>query len=355
MKKLHFIALGALATIFCGCSSNDEPTPPPSTTAQGLFILNQGNFQFGNSTLTYYTPDNEVAEQEVFYRANDAKLGDLAQSMTIDDNNTGWVVVNNSNVIFAIDADTFKEKGRITSGIISPRFIHFVSPSKAYVTQLYDNRIAIVDPTKYEVTGYITIPGMDVSTGSTEMMVQVGKYVYVNCWSYNNTIVRIDSASDTVDGSLTTGIQPKAMTLDVNNNIWCVTDGGYEGSYYGYENPTLIKINTSTFTIDRTFELEKGANIATIVTNGAKDRIYWVCNDVYTMSINDTKLPEKPIISAEGNWLNGLTVDPQRGDIYIANALDYVQPGIVLRYCSEGNLLSTIRAGVIPGAFCWKK
>ena len=358
MKNFRFIAFAACALIFSACSSDPDepeiPDPDPSPEATGLFIVNQGNFQYGNSSLTFYSPDDDVATQDNFFRANGFKLGDLAQSMTIDPRGNGWIVVNNSNVIFSIDTSTYVETGRVT-GIISPRFIHFVSDTKAYVTALYDNRIAIVDPQKHQITGYITIPDMDPSTGSTEMMVQVGKYVYVNCWSYNNRIIRIDSDTDLVDGYVETPIQPKAMTLDADNNIWAITDGGYYGSPYGYEQPALVRINTSALTVDLTLRMEIGANITSIVTDGTGTQLYWICNDIYTMPITSSSLPDAPLISSNGNWFMGLTVDPVRGDIYIADALDYVQPGQLLRYSADGNLITTVPTGVIPGAFCWKK
>ena len=119
----------------------------------GLFITNEGNFQYGNATLSFYNPETMKVENEIFYRANAMKLGDVAQSMIIRDG-IGWVVVNNSHVVFAIDINTFKEVGRITN-LTSPRYIHFLSDEKAYITQIWDNRIFIVNPKKYQITGYI--------------------------------------------------------------------------------------------------------------------------------------------------------------------------------------------------------
>ena len=102
---------------------------------QGLFITNEGNFQYGNATLSFYDPAKDTVQNEIFFRANAMKLGDVAQSMLIKDD-MGWVVVNNSHVVFAINTTTFKEVGRITN-LTSPRYMHFVSDTKAYITQLW--------------------------------------------------------------------------------------------------------------------------------------------------------------------------------------------------------------------------
>ena len=322
------------------------------TSQRGLFICNEGNFQYGNATLSYYDPETKVVENEVFFRANAMKLGDVAQSMTIHDNK-GWVVVNNSHIVFAIDLDTFKEVGRITD-MTSPRYIHFISDDKAYITQIWDNRIAIVDPRRYQITGYIECPGMTMEQGSTEQMVRYGDYIFVNCWSYQNRILKIDTRTDSIVDELTVGIQPTSLALDCNNKLWTVTDGGYDGSPYGYESPALYRIDAETFTIEKQFDLRKGDKPSEVQLNGTRDRIYWINNDVWAMDIDAERLPVRPFLDYSGTLYYGLTIDPVNGDVYVADAIDYTQQGMVYRYSSEGELLDEFYVGIIPGAFCWK-
>ncbi|MBQ6581473.1 MAG: YncE family protein, partial [Alistipes sp.] len=274
---LRFIALATLLLTSCMKweYGNEESFEAASS---GLFITNEGNFQYGNASLSFYDPATRTIENEVFYRANGMKLGDVAQSMIVH-NGVGWVVVNNSHVVFAIDLDTFREVGRITN-LTSPRYMHFVSDEKAYITQIWDNRITVVNPRTYQITGYIDCPAMTMETGSTEQMVQWGDYVYVNCWSYQNRILKIDTRTDTVVDELEVGIQPTSLVLDRNGKIWTITDGGYEGSPYGYEAPSLYRIDAETFRIEREFPFALGDAPSEVQINGAGDRIYWLNDDV---------------------------------------------------------------------------
>lgn len=319
---------------------------------RGLFITNEGNFQYGNATLSYYDPDSKTIENELFYRANAMKLGDVAQSMTIRDG-IGWIVVNNSHVIFAIDIVTGKEVGRITN-LTSPRYMHFLSDEKAYVTQIWDNRIFIVNPTSFEITGYIQCPDMTMEQGSTEQMVQYGRYVYVNCWSYQNRILKIDSVTDTVVDELVVGIQPTSLVMDRNNKLWCVTDGGYQGSPYGYEAPSLYKIDAETFTIEAQFKFKLGDAPSEVQLNGTRDKLYWINDDIWEMDVEAGDIPSEPFLQSRGTIYYGLSIDPVNGDVYIADAIDYQQQGMVLRYSSSGDELDRFYVGIIPGAFCWR-
>ena len=324
-----------------------------STSERGLFICNEGNFQYGNATLSYYDPTTKTVENEIFYRANAMKLGDVAQSMIIH-NGIGWVVVNNSHVVFAIDPTTFKEVGRIT-GLTSPRYIHFVSDDKAYITQIWDNRIFIVNPKRYEVTGYIEVPDMTSEQGSTEQMVQLGKYLYVNCWSYQNRLLKIDTETDSIVAELEVGIQPTSLALDCNGKLWTVTDGGYEGSPYGYEAPSLYRIDPESFTIEKQFSFRKGDAPSEVQINGRGDTLYWINDDIWSMSVDADRVPVRPFLDSRGTIYYGLTVDPKSDEVYIADAVDYTQQGKIYRYSARGELLDEFYVGIIPGAFCWKE
>ena len=323
-----------------------------NASSKGVFIINEGSFQYGNATLSYYDPATEKIDNEVFYRANGMKLGDVAQSMVIRDS-IGWIVVNNSHVVFAININTFKEVGRITN-LTSPRYIHFISDEKAYITQIWDNRIFIVNPKKYEITGYIECPGMEMENGSTEQMVQFGDYVFVNCWSNQNRILKIDTRSDAVVDELIVGIQPTSLRLDCNNKLWTITDGGSEDSPYGYEAPSLYCIDAESFTIEKEFKFDYGDTPSEVQLNGSKDKLYWINDDIWEMDVTADQTPVRPFLPYKGTIYYGLTVDPHSGDVYIADAIDFVQPGMIYRYSEDGELLDEFYSGVIPGAFCWK-
>ena len=330
---------------------------------RGVFITAEGNFTYGGASLSYYQPDSKHLENEVFQRANAMRLGDVAQSMVVR-NGIGWVVVNNSHIIFAIDTETFREVGRITD-LPSPRYIAFVSDEKAYVSQIDSDRIIIINPKKFEITGEIVCPmTTPYRTGSTEQMVIVGDYLYVACWSYQKRILKIDTRTDKVVGYNDIGIQPKSIVVDKNGKLWVASDGGYEGNVIGYEPARLYRLNPESLEVERQFEL--GSNTVGDATrsasrlkiNNSGDILYWIDGGVWRMATDATELPAepfvKPIVGVGRCLYYALGVAPETEEVYVGDAIDYQQRSVVYRYSKDGELLDSFAAGVIVGDFCWK-
>ena len=237
------IRFGTIAAAWCAvlllaaCESSGPAEKEDFDTggSAGVFCLCEGNMNAGNASLSYYDPAARTVQNEVFYRANGAKLGDVAQSIFLREGRV-FIPISNSGVIWAIDADTFRVEGKLEAAssqhpdennhIVAPRYIHFLSDTKAYVTDLFSPYITIFDPRTCKITGAIHT-GQTPSTGSynsTEQMAQYDKWVFVNCWSYSNKILVIDSDQDKVVHEIELrSIQPNSLVVDRNGKLWALT------------------------------------------------------------------------------------------------------------------------------------
>lgn len=367
MKKFSFFGLMTLVFVTGGCNSDEGPNKPgidpPSYSTESLIVVNAGNYTYSNASITLWNKENG-ATNEVFFKANDFKLGDTAQSATVHGDKT-WIVVNNSNVVFAVDSENFKEVGRIDDGLVSPRYIHFVSDDKAYVTQMYTDKIAIVNPKTLKVTGYIEVPIADgsVSDGSTEEMVQIGSFVYVGQWNYGNSIIVIDTKNDKISGEIRVGIQPYSIAKDRENNLWVLCDGGgWDQNPAGYESPTLICLDLSSLTVKKSLRLPLGDSVSKLAVNGDRSKLYfiqnhynedWSCtSQIVEVDARASDNWSSTIVTATDKTFYSLTVSPS-GEIFAADAVDYSQPGTVYIYSGEGRQTSSFKAGVIPTSYAW--
>lgn len=367
MRKKFLWVLGLFGLVAVSCNSdndgpNDPVDEPPLISKETLYVVNAGNFNYSNASITRCNQDG-IATNEVFYKANGFRLGDTAQSATAFDDKI-WIVVNNSNVIFAVDENTFKEVGRIDQGLISPRYIHFVSEDKAYVSLMYSPKIAIVDPRLFTVKGYIDIPEGSKVQGAAEEFVQIGDYVFVNLWSYDNRILKIDTKSDEIVDQITVGIQPNSLVVDKNFDLWTLCDGGgWEDNPVGYEAPTLLCINVLDMKVKSRYSFTLGDNMSKLAIDGSRTTLYWINNKyndssdniggVYKMNISNNTLPARPFIGSNGKNFYSMTVSPLNGDVFAADVIDYQQPGIIYRYSSDGDLIGHFEAGVIPTGYTW--
>lgn len=345
MRNAFFIVL-ALMLLISACKK-ESTTPTELTLQNGVFIVNQGSFTVGNSSLSYFQTTNNESFQNVFSSVNNVPLGDVAQSIFIDDN-TAYIVVNNSGLVYAIDRWTALYKGTIDS-LTSPRNFLKINDTKAYVSDLFSNSISIVNPQTYAKTGEIKVDR------STEEMAMVGNEVFVANWSgYNQTlkndkILVINTSNNQLVDSIKVGIEPNSMVVDKNSNLWVLCSGGFENE----EIPSLWKIDPASHNVIDTLvfpELE--LNPVSLEISGAGDSLFYLNYGVYKMAITDTQLPDSVFIPENnGRYFLALGVDPSNGTLFISNPLDYFGDGLVYRFDKFGNYKEEFGVGIIPGAF----
>ena len=350
--RLHFILL-LLLSLFSACMKDDKWVQDHLQQGNiqipegGLFVVNEGNFMYGNATLSCYDTLKKVVQNDLFYKVNGLPLGDVAESMTIW-KSSGYVVVNNSGKIYVIDIRSGKYTGKIT-GLTSPRFIHFVNDQKAYVTDLYAGKISILNPATHLITGFIPCP----SHPSTEEMVQFGNLLFVTCWSGDKTVLVIDTDKDQIIAEIATGDQPCGIVTDRYSKIWVLcqsTPANNSGSL-----AILQRIDPVSKTIEKSFSFVAGAKPVKLTIDGKGENIFYLLgNEVLKMPVLTVRLPDKPYITLQSKLLYGLGIDPVNGNIYVSDALDYQQQGLISRFSVSGMLIGTFKTGIIPGRFCFK-
>jgi len=351
----HILIIIVLTAIFIACNDEQVFAPVESKTGKGVFIVNEGTFQASNGSLSYYDPVTKTVENKVFYRVNQIPLGDVAQSMIIHDS-LGYVVLNNSGKVMIININTFEYAGSI-KGLTSPRYIRVLNDSKGYISDLYSRTITIFNPQTFELTRTISTTNYSKTFNqhSTEQMVIYNNYLFTNCWNFDNQILVIDTQTDQVVDSIEVGVQPQSMVLDKYHVLWVLTDGGYKGNPFGYEQPELVAINAETRTIEQTFRFALENSPTELQLNGTADTLYFLNHGVWLMDVVTRNFPTVPAIDQGKKLFYSLGIDPVTSEIYVGDAIDYLQPGTVYRYSPQGEPIDTLKAGVVPGSFCFKE
>lgn len=315
---------------------------------QGLFILNEGTFTYANSSLSYYDIETGTVENNIFFRVNDAPIGDVGQSLTKVGDDL-YIVVNNSKYIYKVDAQSIVYKAKI-EGFTSPRYMLPVGNGKAYVSDLESRGLWVLDLN--------TLQHHFLETGNTtEAMVKIGDEVFVANWSNyypsqigietsNKTIQVIDCVNDMLVAEIEIAPEPNAMVVDKNNHIWVSCSGAYV-------EPAIVCIDPVTRTVIHRFDLSADSYPSGMAIDGTGENVFFMNGgygtlNVYKMSVDAAQLPDTPFITAEGKLFYNLKVNPENGDVYITDAKDYVSNGDLLRYSADGTLIATASLGIIP-------
>ena len=347
------VFFSAISVLFiASCTIQVDPPAPGPKYGSGVMISNEGLFQTGTGTVSYYDPGSGRVQNEIYFNENGFPVGNVLHSIT-NHSDFAYLVVNNSAYIEVVESSTMLSVAQI-NGFSSPRYLLKVTPNTAYVTDWFANNIKVVDLNSNTITD--SIP---TGTGPEHMAVTAaGDVVVTNTggFSTDSTLTIINNMGE-VDTSFVVSYLPNSVQVDNNNKVWVLCAGRID-----WVDPSqstagkLFRINPSDWSIEQVFDFPDNSwHPGNLKIDGTGNTLYYLSNlyggKLYKMNVTDAVLPAAPLVNKS---FYSLGVDPVRGDVYGADPIDYNQNGKVLRYDSQGTVLDSMTVGIIPGNFGFK-
>jgi hypothetical protein len=332
--------------VFCGALWSCRKDKPDSQTQPiiqfgnngAVLISNEGNFQFANASVSRYDKQSGQVIENYYSSINNEPLGDICQSITLF-NGKYYIVMNNSSRVIVVNAATFKKETEIT-GLTSPRYFLPISNNKAYVSDLYHNSITIVNLADNTISGSIAL------VAGTEQMLSVYGKVYVTSL-FNDYVYIINSSNDQLLDSVHVAYASNSICQDYKGMIWILCTG----DSLTHKPSALFKLNPLNNNIAYSYYFSGNNAPWRLKATVYNDTMYFINKHVYRIAARDSVINPTLFVNGNNKTFYGLGVDPVNSEVYISDAIDYMQKGLIYRYSSDGSQISQFRAGVIPGDF----
>lgn len=343
MKKSLFVLI-ILAVFMTACYKKPVTPDNPAVERNGMYVLNEGVWNYNNSTISYYNFDSGEVTTDIFTTVNNRGLGDTGNDLQRYGSRL-YCVVNTSENIQVMDFYTAKVVGTVSLVGKSPRRICF-SGSKAYVS-CFDGSVVRIDTASLAVEATVTVgpnpEGVCIANGKL-YVANTGGY---NAPNYGTTVSVIDMASFAVIKNITVAMNPSRLYLAPNQqDIYLISNG----DYYTVKS-CLQKISSLTDEVARTYNIEL-SNLA-FYGNSAFFYSYDFSTEEYTIQIFDlaTEMVVNNQFINDGTTFDvpyGIAVNPQNGDVYISDAHNFTVNGDVYCFGQDGKKKFSFEAGVNP-------
>ncbi len=369
-----------LLLLLAGCRT-DEPVPWPEPSVvqdpaiitpdqngymlHGFYLLNEGNMGTNKSTLDYMDFASGQYIRNIYATANPdvpMEMGDVGNDLAVYGSRL-WAVINCSNKVEVMDAATTRRLGSVT--IPNCRSICFLD-GYAYITS-YAGPVQI-DP-DYRQTGFVA----KVDTATLEEVGRCmvgyqpdgictdGKHLYVaNSGgymkpNYDNRLSIINISTFTLERNVTLAINLDLCLYDGDGGVWVSS----RGDYYGRE-AKLMRVDTRSLQV--TAEVEIPVSAVALHHNKlyviglefneitGKDQSASAIIDARTGAVLAESVVDTETLSSMKKPY-GIAVNPVSNDIYITDAGNYILPGKLYCFASDGQLRWNVRTGDIPAHF----
>ncbi|MDR0962019.1 MAG: hypothetical protein LBM62_05625 [Mediterranea sp.] len=358
---------GALLLMLQACRKDELPIPPEeqqpvgdTASATGSFyLLNEGNMGSNKSTLDFYNAATGIYHRNLFAERNPGvvkALGDVGNDLAVYGSKL-YAVINASHLVEVMDVHTAQHIAKID--ITNCRYITFYD-GKAYVSS-YAGPIQLdphARPGKVVEIDTLTLaPTREVVVGyqPEEMAITDGKLFVANSGgyrigNYDRTVSVVDLATFTLLGNIDVAPNLHRMRLDPRSGMLVVTSrGNYADTPADtylvdpHTRQTVKSLGLPAHNIrlagDSLYAISSG-------TNGTSGKSF-VLYDLTQQRI----LKENFITDGTDTQIRtpyGLAVNPWSKEILVTDAGNYVTPGKLYCFGTDGVLKWSVETGDIP-------
>lgn len=325
----------------------------------GFYVLNEGNQGANTCTLDYFDYSTRTYSRNIYAERNPDKvleLGDVGNDIIVDGNRL-FIVVNGSNKLEVLDAKTAKSLGKVD--IASPRYVA-VNGNYAYVTSFVGGEGNNGSVVRVNLSTMQTEGSVSVGLCPEGLTFAGGKLFVANSQNYSlgkfdNRIFVIDPAKMSVDYTIEAGLNLRQIKANANGTIFVQSQGNY------YDVPSSLIALTAGADGKYAPKNENITPVNAFALDG-KSKIYYygVTYDANWMPTNSygalaqatLDAVESPLSQADTKDIQSpytIAVQPDNGDIIIADAKNYVSSGELRVFNTNGQLKWTAKTGDIPG------
>lgn len=340
--KLHstkyIIALFTL--LFLSCNKDDiGPQYSDGTNkaegAPGFWILNEGNWTWGNASVSFYDTQRKQMSNLVYQAKQNTPLGDVLQSMFFDDDKR-FLILNNSHQVKMCSDEMVLMKN--FDGFNSPRYMEHLSGSEYIVSSLYGNQIYKLDINTGEISTFKTVSDW------TEKMLKFGSNIIVEHKSFSNTTPENQQLLKlNVQGELIKTLDilaPHSELTKINTSKFCFISQ--------HDTESKLWVCDTTFNI-QTFNIPESVSQISYASN----TVYLAGQNLWSFNLSTSEF--KKVRSLKDKTIYGLSSSDD-GYIYLTDAKDYVSSGDFLIYSTiTETLIDSVKTSVIPSEIYFEK
>jgi YVTN family beta-propeller protein len=358
-NALKIVSVYLLVVALNACDTNPFPEIKPTpTTLHGVFILNQGRDKQNEASLSFYDPETgnvtDIVMNNPDKPAETEPLGDLGQDMLIYGSKL-YISVSNSGYIRVLHVETKQTIAKIPlkgslDNSLNPRYMA-AHDGNVYVTCWGNNSVARIDTTALAVNAFV--PVGSYPEGIAACAYNNKLYVANSGAMAGNTLSVIDVPTFTVEREITVGLNPNLVKAGREGYIYLNFLGNYFDIPGGFQRIDLPGNEVTTLG-----HRPKGDFIwdektiyyydVTYGLSGAPETSYgkFATSDyaTHTPLITDNTTLSVPF---------AIGLDPVGKNIYLADAMDFSNPGKVYIFDTQGKLIHDFSAGVIPCKFAF--